>query len=121
MLTQFKDANDSDDFCSACGGAGELVCCDGEKCTRSFHWTCCDPPLVKEDVPDDQPWYCDGCKPRERPIDDYPETCFQELLFELDKICPQSFSLPLGIREYFENVKTGTEGEYEEVQQAKPK
>ena len=37
------------------------------------------------------------------------------MLAILEKTNPSSFSLPLPIREYFEGVRTGSEGEYEEV------
>ncbi|KAI8867833.1 hypothetical protein GQ42DRAFT_50533 [Ramicandelaber brevisporus] len=36
------------DECEACGGTGNLVCCDS--CPLSFHIECCDPPLQPEDL-----------------------------------------------------------------------
>jgi len=86
-------------------------------CRRSFHFKCVDPPLVG-DLPDE--WFCNECIPPERPVEDY-QSLFGQLLFQLETKCPRAFSLPSPIREYFEHVKTGNEGEYEEIQQAKPK
>ncbi len=94
-----------------------MVCCDGHDCTRSFHFKCVDPPLI-DDLPDE--WFCNECNAPSRPVEDY-QGLFGQLFYQLDSKCPRAFSLPGPIRDYFENVKTGTEGEYEEVQQPKPK
>jgi hypothetical protein len=94
-----------------------LVCCDGLNCPRSFHFKCVDPPLIG-DLPEE--WFCNECLVPPQPEDDYPGI-FGALIFRLDSKCPRAFSLPAAIRDYFEHVKTGTEGEYEEVQPAKPK
>lgn len=40
---------------------------------------------------------------------------FGELVNELIRKNPVSFNLPVSIRDYFEGVKTGDEGEYEEA------
>lgn len=45
------------DFCFACSGVGELICCD--YCPASFHLECHDPPL--DDLPEGQ-WLCRSCK-----------------------------------------------------------
>lgn len=109
MLTHcLKD--DNDDYCSSCGGNGDLVCCDG--CTRSFHFKCVDPPIDEGKLPDE--WFCNICLNSRIPPSE-PAGSFGALLVKLDGKNPSAFHLPKDIREYFENVKTGTEGEYEEV------
>ena len=47
------------DYCDACGGHGELLCCDG--CPNVFHGACLDPPIDTNNLPDDQ-WYCPRCE-----------------------------------------------------------
>lgn len=49
----------NNEFCSACSGAGTLICC--ESCPRSFHFLCADPPIDPENVPDEN-WFCDECR-----------------------------------------------------------
>ena len=51
-----EDVND--DFCFACGGGGDLLLCD--RCTRSYHMHCLDPPL--ESAPEGD-WACPAHKP----------------------------------------------------------
>ncbi|KAK9781894.1 hypothetical protein SCAR479_01765 [Seiridium cardinale] len=111
-----KDEND--DSCFTCGGSGELVCCDG--CSYSFHFLCIDPPMDETLMPDE--WYCNECMHKF-----FPEKftghrgAFGTLLDALDKRNPRAFRLPLDIRECFEGVKTGPDGEYEETTSTKPK
>ena len=54
-----EDTND--DFCFRCGGGGELVLCD--KCDRSYHLYCVDPPL--ESAPEGE-WACPAHRPGQR-------------------------------------------------------
>ncbi|KAI9864136.1 MAG: hypothetical protein M1813_003453 [Trichoglossum hirsutum] len=105
--------DENDDVCSACGGQGTLLCCDG--CTSSFHFTCVDPPMEQEDLKDDEAWYCCICIARRDPPHKQPRGIFASLLDNLEKKNPMSFNLPKDLREYFEGVKTGDEGEYEEA------
>ena len=51
----------------------------------------------------------------------HPRGVFGNLLNELEKKNCSSFRLPAQIRNYFEGVKTGEEGEYEEIIKLKPK
>lgn len=99
------------DYCTACGGNGELLCCDG--CTRSFHFKCLDPPMDPNQPPDGE-WFCYMCEARKDPQIRPARGLFAELAHRLAKQNPIAFSLPNSIREYFEGVKTGEEGEYEE-------
>ena len=67
-------------------------------------------------------WYCNICDSKVNPSPFEDESgCFGLLLVQLHRKNPSAFHLPKDIREYFENVKTGTEGEYEEPTQPKAK
>lgn len=109
---------DNDDYCAACGGNGDLVCCDG--CTRSFHFKCVDPPMVEGALPDE--WFCNQCQYQKHPPRrDGPPRSFDSLLDSLEAKNPSAFHLPKEIRECFEGVRTGSEGEYEDIVPPKPK
>lgn len=66
------DAADSDstthtnaDECATCGKGGNLLCCDG--CPRSFHGSCCDPPVNVSELSDSQdPWFCAQCSNKKK-------------------------------------------------------
>lgn len=106
-----EETRDNDDFCSACGGSGIFICC--ETCPKSFHFTCCDPPL--EEVPEDD-WYCRECIAIK-----FPESLtnwndigiFSQLLNQQESRNPFEFQLPRNFRENtFMGVTTGDHGEY---------
>ncbi|KAL3419138.1 phd-finger domain-containing protein [Phlyctema vagabunda] len=99
-----------DDFCSACGGNGELVCCDG--CLRAFHYKCVDPPMIEEALPED--WFCFDCRPQRNDRSSQGQNVFSLLMSRMNAKNPSSFHLTKDIREHFEGVKTGASGEYEE-------
>ncbi|KAK3504612.1 hypothetical protein B0T13DRAFT_485568 [Neurospora crassa] len=108
----YAKEDDNDDYCSSCGGNGQLICCDG--CTRSFHFSCVDPPLVQGAMPDE--WFCNVCctthNPPVFPVYSGP---FAALMEKLEAKNSSAFALPLDVREYFEAVRTGQDGEYEEI------
>ncbi|KAI9826312.1 MAG: hypothetical protein M1832_000229 [Thelocarpon impressellum] len=106
-----RGEDDNEDFCSACGGNGDLLCCDG--CDRSFHFTCLDPPMDKDHLP--ETWFCFVCAAARDPQPRLPRGLFAGLLGHLERKNPVAYNLPADIREYFEGVKTGDEGEYEEA------
>ncbi|KAF2964735.1 hypothetical protein GQX73_g8840 [Xylaria multiplex] len=112
-----NNQDDNDDSCYTCGGNGELVCCDG--CTFSFHFTCIDPPMDEGRIPDE--WFCNECQIRYNPphVNEH-RSVFSSLVANLQRKNPRAFRLPEPIREYFEGVKTGAEGEYEEAVPPKP-
>ncbi|KAL9598955.1 MAG: hypothetical protein Q9219_004138 [cf. Caloplaca sp. 3 TL-2023] len=96
------------DECSACGGTGRLLCCDG--CTRSYHFDCADPP--HEDVPDGE-WFCQACAlkvPSKQ-----GRGVFVQLLNNLQKRNPVAFELPSAIQDFYEDVVRGDDGEYEDA------
>jgi hypothetical protein len=71
-------------------------------------------------MPDD--WFCNECMHRYYPAHFTGHRgAFGSLLDGLDKKNPRAFRLPQDIRECFEGVRTGADGEYEENTLAKPK
>lgn len=56
------------DLCDACGESGMFVCCDS--CPKSFHFSCTNPPMHPESIPEDD-WYCGEC----RVYEGDPEIC----------------------------------------------
>ncbi|KAM0434421.1 hypothetical protein ACHAPT_003517 [Fusarium lateritium] len=107
--------SDNDEDCSACGAAGDVVCCDG--CPRSFHFECVG-MVPSDDLPDE--WYCNECLfkryPSRVPVH---KGVFGPALNNLEKSIPRAFSLPKKLQARFEGVKAGADGEYEEVTTAK--
>ncbi|KAL2874124.1 hypothetical protein SGCOL_010712 [Colletotrichum sp. CLE4] len=103
--------DENDDYCSACSGVGELVCC--ENCSRSFHFECVDLGLG-DTLPEE--WFCNVCFSSRYPTR-VPEHKgpFGGLMNTLEKTNPRAYKLPQGVRVYFEGVKVGPEGEYEDV------
>ena len=115
-----NDRTQNSDECVACGGTGKLLCCDG--CTRSYHFTCLEPPT---DVVPDGEWLCEVCRPRLAPMAfataSLPPTVFAPLTSSISRKNPAAFNLPLGLRGFFEDVVTGDDGEYEEAVPSKAK
>ncbi|KAL7923850.1 hypothetical protein ACQKWADRAFT_311650 [Trichoderma austrokoningii] len=103
--------SDNDEYCSACGNTGDVVCCDG--CPRSFHFECVD--MVQSDhLPDE--WFCNECNFRRHPsrLLVY-KGVFASALIALERSNPRAFSLPKKTQTRFEGVKAGADGDYEEV------
>lgn len=110
--------DENDDSCYTCGGNGELVCCDG--CTYSFHFLCVDPPMTAGSSTGE--WYCNECIQRQYPPIGERKGAFSDLDAVLEGKNPRAFRLPVDVREHFEGVRTGPEGEYEDsAPVAKPK
>lgn len=88
------------------------MCCDG--CTRSFHLSCVDPPLIADRMPAE--WFCNVCLSNREPAS-FPARSglFGVLMENLDAKNSSAFRLPASDREYFEGVQTGVDGEYEEA------
>jgi len=119
MLTSSLQVSENSDYCSACGGTGFLLCCDG--CDRSFHFTCLDPPL-DQNATLDEPWFCYICQSKAPTKNgDLPRGLFAELQRRILGKNPSSFKLPEYIRDYFEGVRTGDSGEYVEIQIQRPR
>ncbi|KAK9451190.1 uncharacterized protein V1518DRAFT_412793 [Limtongia smithiae] len=108
----------NDDFCSACGGPGRFLCCDG--CPRSFHFTCTDPPYDEDNLPEGA-WFCKNCYAKRHPPPLPPRGLFSELFQQLDLRNPSCFALPKELRERYEGVTTSDFGEYQDVDDMKPR
>ncbi len=107
MLTMLQQT-DNDDFCSACGGNGALICCDG--CVRSYHFNCVDPPVDAGNLP--EKWFCQSCATRTQPSQPSPRGLFGQLASGLDETSPVAYALPGSHRDLFEGVGTGPGGEF---------
>ncbi|KAK5265216.1 hypothetical protein LTR99_006315 [Exophiala xenobiotica] len=103
---------DNDEYCASCGGEGKLLCCDG--CTNSFHHACLEPPLDADQEVDGE-WFCPRCVAKRSRSTTKPTGLLGSLIRRVDDTIPKAFALPHDVREYFEGVKTGEEGEYEDV------
>ncbi|KAM4054729.1 PHD-finger domain-containing protein [Hirsutella rhossiliensis] len=107
--------SDNDEYCSACGNAGDVVCCDG--CPRSFHFECVD-MVQSDDLPDE--WYCNECLIRRFPSRvPVHKGIFAGALNNLEKSIPRAFSLPKKVQNRFEGVRAGADGDYEDVMSSK--
>jgi hypothetical protein len=104
-----KDAL-SNDFCGACGGAGEMVCCDG--CDRAYHFNCCDPPLTRDAPELEEPWFCPSCFARSHRLVDRAPRIWSLLLEEANARDLSAFKLPDNIKSFFAGVRCGDQGEY---------
>lgn len=58
----------NDDFCTTCGGIGRFLCC--ESCPKSFHFSCVNPPLDEESLPEGE-WFCKECSAKRVSISPY--------------------------------------------------
>ncbi|KAI6874619.1 hypothetical protein KC338_g1118 [Hortaea werneckii] len=111
-----EELSENNDFCSACGGSGFLLCCDG--CDRAFHFACLDPPLNEEASELNEPWYCYICIAKRPVAAEQPEKpargIFAPLLGSLKKRNPSNFMLPEELRERDQYVHTGKDGSFTE-------
>ncbi|KAM5463842.1 hypothetical protein MauCBS54593_007287 [Microsporum audouinii] len=97
------DEIDNIDFCRACNGNGQLLCCDG--CVDSFHFTCLQPPVDPNSPPAGQ-WFCPTCEKK---------GLLGGLAEVMESVPQTGFTLPTEVREYFAEVETGPGGEYRDV------
>ncbi|OWB72058.1 binding protein [[Candida] boidinii] len=100
---------ENDDFCSACGYPGKFLCCEG--CPKSFHFLCCDPPMEEDNLPEGS-WFCRECLAERNKTIKYDIGIFSKLLNQAEKRNPTSYALPKKIRDFFQDVSTGSNGEY---------
>ena len=121
-LTQDDQISENNDFCSACGGSGFLLCCDG--CDRSFHFACLDPPLNEDASELNEPWFCYICVAKRPFATESPEKLrglFAPLFGSLKKRNPSNFALPEDIRNYYEGVATDKNGAFMDAVHPKTK
>ncbi|KAF9920017.1 hypothetical protein FBU30_010244 [Linnemannia zychae] len=114
------DANKIDhnnDYCEACSGLGEFICCDS--CPKAFHFSCCQPPVDPLALPDE--WNCKECHARKFPPKPNPKGLFKQLLDNINRTNPKAFALPSDIQLFFKGVVANSDGEYEDVVDYKPR
>ena len=113
-----EDGDESDDdICAACGGPGFLLMCDG--CDRSFHFTCLDPPKDPDETLEGE-WFCPDCEAQRDTLKRPPQGLFADLRHNIDKSNPRAFTLPQVIRDYYRDIKTGSNGEYLTAAEQRP-
>jgi hypothetical protein len=105
---------ENDDLCAACSGGGTVLMC--ERCPRSFHLTCVNPPFGE--TPEGT-WYCRACETQRAPPREEPRGMFSALIDNMNCRNPSSFRLPASIRNYFVGVETGVTGEYKDSNETK--
>ncbi|OAD04080.1 hypothetical protein MUCCIDRAFT_163595 [Mucor lusitanicus CBS 277.49] len=107
------------DFCDACGGAGQFLCCDA--CPNAFHLTCVEPPMDTEDLDKlSDNWYCNECehkrvglkKAKSKRSKSKYTGMFRELVDDMEKRNPLEYRLPNDIINFFEHVAADKEGDY---------
>ena len=54
-----EDDDPNNDWCTACDGQGNLLCCDG--CEHAYHGDCLDPKVDPDLLDEDTPWFCAAC------------------------------------------------------------
>ena len=107
---------ENDEFCASCGGEGTLLCCDG--CSNSLHHSCLEPPLDPDEEVDGA-WYCPQCQAKRNKNVKQARGILGKVVNRVQDIIPKAFALPMEIRDYFDGVRTGDGGEYEEFGQAR--
>lgn len=65
-------------------------------------------------LPDD--WFCNDCAYKRSARREEHSGPFGGLLTLLDKTIPRAFNLPKKVQTYFDGIKAGPNGEYEEVE-----
>jgi hypothetical protein len=110
---------ENDEYCSSCGQNGILVCCDN--CSKSFHLECFD-FVGSHELPGDgidEDWFCNECAAKRGLVRFEDAGPFSSLVAVLDRTNPRAFSLPKKLQNYFEGVKVGPSGEFQEQEPTK--
>ncbi|KAL4892287.1 hypothetical protein BDV59DRAFT_55497 [Aspergillus ambiguus] len=94
---------ENNDYCRECNGSGQLLCCDG--CIESFHFSCLKPPLDPANPPEGD-WFCPRCEIKRSSA---------KIRQQLNSVSQEDFVLPERIRDYFTGVRTGEDGNYEDI------
>lgn len=89
----------NEDICSSCGGLGNFICCDA--CPRSFHFTCAEPPLDPQNLPESD-WFCSQCQsrnePSNNPINTDTGSLWDLMKRDVIKMNPKCFVMPRRFR-----------------------
>ncbi|GAA6016523.1 hypothetical protein JCM10207_002826 [Rhodosporidiobolus poonsookiae] len=108
----------NNDYCDACGGKGNFLCCEGG-CLRSFHFQCLEPPLDIDEVPDES-WYCKSCRAAAHPPAKPPRSYFSDLIYKVETENPKQFTLTNELKGFLKNVASGTTGEFIDSTEHRP-
>ena len=111
-----SNSQENDEFCASCGGEGTLLCCDG--CSNSLHHSCLEPPLDPDDDVEGE-WFCPQCQAKRTKDVKESHGILGKVVGRVQNIIPKAFALPMEVRDYFDGVRTGEGGEYEEFGQAR--
>jgi hypothetical protein len=81
------------DLCCACGGGGELVCC--ESCPNAFHFDCTVPALDRDNLPDGD-WFCRQCVAKQASKSAPPPTTsvFAAVVGAFSAVNPIEYTVP---------------------------
>ncbi|KAL2316229.1 Clr6 histone deacetylase associated PHD protein-1 Cph1 [Schizosaccharomyces pombe] len=101
------------DYCSACGGRGLFICCEG--CPCSFHLSCLDPPLTPENIPEGS-WFCVTCSIKSHHPPKHPLSIWSQLYDWIDSQNPSQYRLPDDLVHYFHGISRGDTGAYKETE-----
>ncbi|RMZ83230.1 hypothetical protein DV738_g1221, partial [Chaetothyriales sp. CBS 135597] len=88
----------------------------GDSDAESMHHRCLIPPLDATKEVDGE-WFCPVCVSKRSGQQAEVAGLMGKVIQRLDGLIPKAFSLPYHIREYFEGIRTGEAGEYEEYGQ----
>ncbi|KAI1310822.1 hypothetical protein EDD11_003637 [Mortierella claussenii] len=113
----------NNDYCEACMGLGEFICCDS--CPKAFHFSCCQPPMDPLDLPDE--WNCNECHAAkdflrtsvhdlQSPPQPSKPGVFKQLLDNINRANPKAFALPSEIRSFFKGVVANSDGDYDDAE-----
>lgn len=92
-----------DNFCHQCNGIGDLLLCDN--CPLSFHFLCAEPPILTEEAPPGE-WLCPKCGTAK---------AMGQFTDKLNKMSRKEFNLPVKLRNYFTDARSGERGAYEDT------
>lgn len=111
-LTRHNQDTENNDFCTACGGSGYLLCCDG--CDRAFHFRCVDPPVTEDSKELDEPWYCAVCQDIARGSqgEKKPRGLFAPAINDLKRKITTIFELPQEIRDHYHGTGADVDGNF---------
>ena len=81
-----------------------------------MHHACLEPPLDPDDDINGE-WYCPQCLARRNKHPTDAPGFLGKVIRRVEDIIPKAFTLPSDVRSYFDGVRTGESGEYEEYGQ----
>ena len=83
-----------------------------------MHHSCLEPPLDPDHDVEGQ-WFCPQCQAKRNKNVKESRGILGKIVTRVQTIIPKAFALPTEVRDYFDGVRTGEGGEYEEFGQAR--